>query len=79
MDEPSEGLAPIIVQQLKKCFLELTLNDDISILLVEQNLSLAEALSDYTCVMATGRFAYIGSFQSLMADKMKMSQLLAVG
>jgi len=79
MDEPSEGLAPIIVQQLKDCFLELAHNSGISILLVEQSLYLAEAVSDYTCVMATGRFAYIGSLKSFLADKTNVSQLLAIG
>ena len=79
MDEPSEGLAPIVVQQLKECFLELTLNNDIPILLVEQSLSLAEAVSDRTCVMVTGCFAYMGSLKSLLADKTNMSQLLAIG
>ena len=79
MDEPSEGLAPLIVQQLKECFLSLALNNDISILLVEQSLSLAEAVSDSTCVMVTGRFAYMGSLKSLLADKTLTSQLLAIG
>jgi ABC-type branched-subunit amino acid transport system ATPase component len=79
MDEPSEGLAPIVVQQLKECCIELAANDGLSIVLVEQSLSLAEAVSDHTCVMVTGKFEYSGSLKALLSDKTATSQLLAVG
>jgi ABC-type branched-subunit amino acid transport system ATPase component len=79
MDEPSEGLAPVVVQQLKECCVELATNCALSIILVEQSLSLAGAITDHTCVMVTGQFAYTGSLKDLLADKTTTSQLLSVG
>jgi len=57
MDEPSEGLAPIIIQGVWEAIAQLK-REGLSILLVEQNASLALKLVDYVHVMSKGRLVY---------------------
>ena len=57
MDEPSEGLAPIIVTEIGKIIRRLKQNN-YSILLVEQNISQALELADYTYIMSKGAIVY---------------------
>ena len=57
MDEPSEGLAPIIIQGVWEAVTQLK-DEGLSILLVEQNASLALKLVDYVHVMSKGRVVY---------------------
>ena len=59
MDEPSEGLAPVMVQHLEKIVLDLQ-KAGLSILLVEQNLYSALATSDRLYVLDTGKIVYRG-------------------
>src|SRR6266480_2218420 len=59
MDEPSEGLAPIIIQGLWEAIAKLK-QQGLSILLVEQNAHLALKLVDYVHVMSKGRVVYSG-------------------
>ncbi|MBR0663048.1 ABC transporter ATP-binding protein [Roseomonas hellenica] len=56
MDEPSEGLAPVIVDQLIDVLRGLS-NDGMGVLLVEQNLRVAMAVADEVAIMVTGRIA----------------------
>jgi branched-chain amino acid transport system ATP-binding protein len=63
MDEPSEGLAPLIVQELGDTIKELN-RKGLSILLVEQNISLALAVADYVYVVDKGMIVY----ESIPAD-----------
>ena len=57
MDEPSEGLAPVIVRELTRIIAQLK-DSGYSILLVEQNLSMALELADYVYVIDRGRIVY---------------------
>ena len=57
MDEPSEGLAPIIIQGVWEAIAQLK-KEGMSILLVEQNASLAVKLVDYVHVMSKGQLVY---------------------
>ena len=57
MDEPSEGLAPVIVRELTRIIAQLK-DRGFSILLVEQNLSMALELADYVYVIDRGQIAY---------------------
>ena len=57
MDEPSEGLAPVMVQHLEQILLDLK-RERLSILLVEQNLYSALATADRVYVMETGRIVH---------------------
>jgi branched-chain amino acid transport system ATP-binding protein len=68
MDEPSEGLAPLLVQLLRDQILELKAVG-LSILLVEQNLGLALAVADEIYVMERGQIVYHGGPKELEANK----------
>ena len=75
MDEPSEGLAPIIIQGLWEAIGKLRAQG-LSILLVEQNANLALKLVDYVHVMSKGRVVYSGKPAELKAnDEVKASYL----
>lgn len=60
LDEPSEGLAPIIVAEIKRIIGQLRA-EGLSILLVEQNLALALELADRLYVMSKGRIVFEGA------------------
>ena len=75
MDEPSEGLAPIIIQGVWEAIGKLK-QEGLSILLVEQNAALALKLVDYVHVMSKGRVVYSAAPQELWAnDEVKSSYL----
>jgi branched-chain amino acid transport system ATP-binding protein len=75
MDEPSEGLAPIIIQGLWEAIGKLK-KEGLSILLVEQNASLALKLVDYVHVMSKGQVVYSARPEELWAnDAIKHSYL----
>ncbi len=75
MDEPSEGLAPIIIQGVWEAIGRLK-QEGLSILLVEQNASLALKLVDYVHVMSKGRVVYSARPEELRAnDEIKSSYL----
>jgi len=67
LDEPSEGLAPLIVKELQKITKEI-LDEGITVLLVEQNLEMCTALASRHYVMDQGRIVYHGSNQEFMAN-----------
>ncbi len=75
MDEPSEGLAPIIIQGVWEAIGKLK-QEGMSILLVEQNASLALKLVDYVHVMSKGQVVYSARPEELRAnDEIKRSYL----
>src|ERR1700726_3882757 len=75
MDEPSEGLAPIIIQGVWEAIGKLK-QEGLSILLVEQNAALALKLVDYVHVMSKGRVVYSARPEELWAnDAIKASYL----
>jgi branched-chain amino acid transport system ATP-binding protein len=77
MDEPSEGLAPIIIQGLWQAIAKLKAQG-LSILLVEQNAALALQLVDFVHVMSKGRVVYSGAPQALWADDAVKSRYLGI-
>jgi uncharacterized protein (UPF0261 family)/ABC-type branched-subunit amino acid transport system ATPase component len=58
MDEPTEGLAPVIVQQVSEMLRTLAADDDISVLLIEQNLGVATSAANRVAVMVNGRVVH---------------------
>jgi branched-chain amino acid transport system ATP-binding protein len=65
LDEPSQGLAPLVVEELGQLILRLR-DEGVGILLVEQNLKLAESVADMIYVMVKGKVVYdapLGTFQ----------------
>ncbi len=67
MDEPSEGLAPLMVQQLKHDFQALK-ESGVPIFLVEQNVGLALAVADIVYIIERGQIVYQGQPEELAAD-----------
>lgn len=68
LDEPSEGLAPIIVQELKKISQEI-LEEGMTILLVEQNLDMCTALARRHYVLDQGRIVYHGTNKEFIENE----------
>ncbi len=77
LDEPSEGLAPVIVEQMAKAILELR-RQGLSVLLSEQNLGFAKAVADRAYVIETGHVRWQGPMGDLLADDAARRQWLSV-
>ena len=77
MDEPSEGLAPVMVQALEGVISGLR-KEGLGILLVEQNLYSALALADRIYLIETGRIVHHGSSADLEADPSALQRYLGV-
>ena len=67
LDEPSEGIAPIIVEQMAETILKLKA-EGLSVLLSEQNLHFARIVSDRAVIIENGRIKYNGDFTDLDAQ-----------
>ena len=78
MDEPTEGLAPVIVEALTAVLLRLRGESALSIVLVEQNSHVALAFSARTVVMDKGRIVYDGESAALRADPEHLARLIGV-
>src|SRR5207245_8137945 len=68
MDEPTEGLAPIIVEQVAQSLRDLAAEGRIAVLLIEQNLGVAISVADRIGVMVNGRIAQQMPAAELAAD-----------
>ena len=79
MDEPTEGLAPVIVEALTAVLLRLRGEGALSIVLVEQNSRVALAFSSRTVIMDKGRIVYDGASAALSADPERLAKLIGVG
>jgi branched-chain amino acid transport system ATP-binding protein len=77
MDEPSEGLAPIIIQGLWEAISKLK-EEGMSILLVEQNAHLALKLVDYVHVMSKGQVVYSSTPAELKANEQIKASYLGI-
>lgn len=77
LDEPTEGLAPVIVDELVKILRRIK-EEGLSILLVEQNLMVCDALADRHYVLEQGRVAYQGSAAQFRDDPSIKNRYLAL-
>ncbi|RII79796.1 ABC transporter ATP-binding protein [Pseudomonas monteilii] len=77
LDEPTEGLAPVIVDELVKILRRIK-EEGLSILLVEQNLMVCDALADRHYVLEQGRVAYQGSAAQFREDPSIKNRYLAL-
>lgn len=68
LDEPSLGLAPKLVQQIRDIIVEIN-EQGISVLLIEQNANMALAIADYGYIMETGKVVMDGDPQKLLKDE----------
>jgi branched-chain amino acid transport system ATP-binding protein len=79
MDEPSEGLAPVIVEELSRAVKRLAATEGLAMIVVEQNTRLALDISPRTAVMDRGRIVYDGPSEDLKRDPDKLHRLIGVG
>jgi branched-chain amino acid transport system ATP-binding protein len=78
MDEPSEGLAPVIVEELARAVKRLTQQGELSLILVEQNSRLALDIAPRAIVMDRGQVVYDGASETLRNDPARLEQLIGV-
>ena len=78
MDEPSEGLAPVIVEELARAVKRLAEAEGLSLILVEQNTRLALDISPRAVVMDRGHIVFDGESESLRRDPAKLDHLIGV-
>jgi branched-chain amino acid transport system ATP-binding protein len=76
MDEPLEGLAPIIVEALLKALERLIAEDSLAVVLVEQHAKLALQVTHSAIVMRRGRVVHHGPSAALLADPEKLANLI---
>jgi uncharacterized protein (UPF0261 family)/ABC-type branched-subunit amino acid transport system ATPase component len=79
MDEPTEGLAPVIVSQVEEMLVRLGEEGDISVLVIEQNIGVATAVANSVAIMVNGRVNRIIDSARLAADRDLQQRLLGVG
>jgi len=77
LDEPSEGVAPVIVEQMAHMIVELKAQG-VSILLSEQNMHFAELVSDRAYVLEKGQIRFTGSMDELAANEQVRRAYLSV-
>jgi len=77
LDEPSEGVAPVIIEQMVQMILALKAQG-VSILLSEQNMHFAELVSDRAYVLEKGQIRYQASMQALAANEEVRRSYLSV-
>jgi len=78
MDEPSEGLAPVIIQKIGDVINEIK-ESGCSVLLVEQNLALALGVADYVYIISKGGIVYEGTSEELRDNEKVKARYLSVG
>ncbi len=69
LDEPSFGLAPLVVREIFEIMRRVNREDGVGILLVEQNASLALDVADHACLLETGRIVMAGPAEMLKRDE----------
>jgi uncharacterized protein (UPF0261 family)/ABC-type branched-subunit amino acid transport system ATPase component len=79
MDEPTEGLAPVIVAQVEEMLVRLGEEGDIAVLVIEQNIGVATAVSGNVAIMVNGRVNRLIESARLAADRDLQQRLLGVG
>jgi branched-chain amino acid transport system ATP-binding protein len=77
LDEPSEGLAPLILERLAETLIALK-REGLSLLLAEQNLQFAGIVSDRAYIIEQGRVRHEGSMAALRADPALRAAYLAL-
>ena len=79
LDEPLEGLAPLIVEELLRVLKRIVRDEGLSAIVVEQNPSRILAITDDALVLERGTVVYAGSSAALLADTVTLDRYLAVG
>jgi len=79
MDEPTEGLAPVIVDLVEEILLALGEEGDIDVLVIEQNIGVATSIAKDVAIMVNGRVNRIVEARQLASDRDLQQRLLGVG
>ena len=74
LDEPSQGLAPLVVAEVFRIITEMR-REGISVLLVEQNARMSLEIADFAYVLDDGRVVYSGTARELAADEARVQAL----
>jgi branched-chain amino acid transport system ATP-binding protein len=78
LDEPLEGLAPIIVEELLRAIRRITREEGLAAIIVEQHPQAVLAISDRAVVLDRGSVAHAGTAQALQQNPTLLEQLLGV-
>jgi branched-chain amino acid transport system ATP-binding protein len=78
MDEPTEGLAPVLVEALTEVLAQLRAQSALSIILVEQNSRVALTFSARTVILDKGSIVYDGESEPLRADPERLAKLIGI-
>lgn len=76
LDEPSMGLAPVVIEELFQKITEINKKQNLTILLVEQNAKIAMRISDYTYVLAQGQISTHGPSEQVRNDEQVIKSYL---
>jgi uncharacterized protein (UPF0261 family)/ABC-type branched-subunit amino acid transport system ATPase component len=79
MDEPTEGLAPVIVSQVEDMLLTLGEQGDVAVLVIEQNITVATTVAENVAIMVNGRINRIIEGSRLAGDRELQQRMLGVG
>ena len=79
MDEPTEGLAPVIVAKVDDILVRLAEDGEIAVLVIEQNIGVATEVADTVAIMVNGRINRLIESRELAADRELQERLLGVG
>jgi branched-chain amino acid transport system ATP-binding protein len=79
LDEPLEGLAPVICEELMAAFTRLASSGEMTILLVEQRLESALDFADSVLILERGRIAWQGTSEALRSDHELVERYIGVG
>jgi ABC-type branched-subunit amino acid transport system ATPase component len=78
LDEPSIGLAPVIIDDIERVLKKIS-DEDVTILLTEQNTNLALSVADYVYILQKGEIVWDGSTERLLEHEDLLEQYVAVG
>ncbi len=79
MDEPTEGLAPVIVNQVAEMLIRLGQEGDIDVLVIEQNIGVACSIAEHVAIMVNGKVNRVMDAGLLAGDRDLQQALLGVG
>jgi branched-chain amino acid transport system ATP-binding protein len=79
LDEPLEGLAPRVAEELTDAIRRMTADRGTALLLVEQHAEVALALTDRALVLERGKVAHRGPSQALLGDRPALERLVGLG
>jgi branched-chain amino acid transport system ATP-binding protein len=78
LDEPLEGLAPVVIEALVEALERVQRESNLTMLLVEQKAELALSLTQQAVILDRGQIVYRGASAALKADEQTQAQLLGV-